>query len=639
MAFNTGIAQQQQRVRGCEVCRQATDYRRLLICEGCEGVYHTYCVGLDSVPRSRWYCPRCKRSSPIGSESAPSPPKNAQATGPSSAVSALALSGQDSHTTRIALSRLGQAYPVSIAGRAFYGFFVNGVECLRRVADNYLFMTRILAVAGFEKTLQKRLLASMPDSVKEIVHGHADLQGTWIEYRFGVRFCHDFGLGDSMRPLFEHNLDPVNRVQLPPTRLWDKFAHLEEAELSQFSRREHPSGRGNKTNMICRLIEEDMHRVSENLPAIQVTVPVSAPQYMVAPVFTSPLRDSELTAAPARDASPRNIQVAAPAASPSESFHTARGTQSPSASTAAGSRPLDIGDTPMTTLQYHLHTYQGLRARVSSARDLVFCMWSNAHHTLSASDELPDPAQDPFSIAAHELMCLAFSQNERLYRAFAAYITAGTASKAPSPESEDLATVVHILSLRDQHSSSRAHDSGTLQELLVTFDSVRHFGHAVETLLSDLGPLLEWQQQIPRVDGDVFRLRAHFTSMMREVVVVYRDTVPQAEPAPAAPQDETPELLFAGILWPAIEPAAAPQPAATTEPLFIPEPVPADINAADIVRPDGTRMSPPLAEQEEMQGRVVSWEEMFINYDAEMDNHELNRPTGSIFLNGFDNKN
>ncbi|EEC51708.1 predicted protein [Phaeodactylum tricornutum CCAP 1055/1] len=46
---------------GCRVCGMDDNYSRLLLCEGCNGEYHTYCLTppLEKVPVEDWYCDRC----------------------------------------------------------------------------------------------------------------------------------------------------------------------------------------------------------------------------------------------------------------------------------------------------------------------------------------------------------------------------------------------------------------------------------------------------------------------------------------------------------------------------------------------------------------------------------------------------
>lgn len=45
----------------CEVCHKECDLERMLICDGCELGYHTYCLNppLPNIPKTDWYCAKC----------------------------------------------------------------------------------------------------------------------------------------------------------------------------------------------------------------------------------------------------------------------------------------------------------------------------------------------------------------------------------------------------------------------------------------------------------------------------------------------------------------------------------------------------------------------------------------------------
>ncbi|KAI0166365.1 hypothetical protein GGR57DRAFT_23333 [Xylariaceae sp. FL1272] len=43
----------------CPICNLADHEEVLLLCDNCDTPYHTYCVGLDSVPRGHWFCLEC----------------------------------------------------------------------------------------------------------------------------------------------------------------------------------------------------------------------------------------------------------------------------------------------------------------------------------------------------------------------------------------------------------------------------------------------------------------------------------------------------------------------------------------------------------------------------------------------------
>ncbi|SPO01017.1 uncharacterized protein DNG_03765 [Cephalotrichum gorgonifer] len=43
----------------CPVCNSSEREDVLLLCDGCDAAYHTYCIGLDEVPAGDWYCMEC----------------------------------------------------------------------------------------------------------------------------------------------------------------------------------------------------------------------------------------------------------------------------------------------------------------------------------------------------------------------------------------------------------------------------------------------------------------------------------------------------------------------------------------------------------------------------------------------------
>eukprot|EP00747_Dinoflagellata_sp_TGD_P106251 gnl/TRDRNA2_/TRDRNA2_169809_c1_seq1.p1 gnl/TRDRNA2_/TRDRNA2_169809_c1~~gnl/TRDRNA2_/TRDRNA2_169809_c1_seq1.p1 ORF type:complete len:112 (-),score=10.82 gnl/TRDRNA2_/TRDRNA2_169809_c1_seq1:29-364(-) len=49
----------------CEICGSREDPGKSLLCDTCNKVYHTYCVGLISVPAGEWHCPRCISVRPV----------------------------------------------------------------------------------------------------------------------------------------------------------------------------------------------------------------------------------------------------------------------------------------------------------------------------------------------------------------------------------------------------------------------------------------------------------------------------------------------------------------------------------------------------------------------------------------------
>jgi hypothetical protein len=47
---------------GCLYCAEDNDHANILLCEGCNDEYHTYCLDppLRAVPSGDWYCSKCK---------------------------------------------------------------------------------------------------------------------------------------------------------------------------------------------------------------------------------------------------------------------------------------------------------------------------------------------------------------------------------------------------------------------------------------------------------------------------------------------------------------------------------------------------------------------------------------------------
>ncbi|KAI0902597.1 hypothetical protein F4806DRAFT_491068 [Annulohypoxylon nitens] len=49
----------EEEIRPCPICNRADHEDVLLLCDSCDAPYHTFCVGLDSVPRGHWFCLEC----------------------------------------------------------------------------------------------------------------------------------------------------------------------------------------------------------------------------------------------------------------------------------------------------------------------------------------------------------------------------------------------------------------------------------------------------------------------------------------------------------------------------------------------------------------------------------------------------
>jgi DNA invertase Pin-like site-specific DNA recombinase len=43
----------------CFLCNKGDNENILILCDGCEYAYHTYCINLNNVPAGDWYCPKC----------------------------------------------------------------------------------------------------------------------------------------------------------------------------------------------------------------------------------------------------------------------------------------------------------------------------------------------------------------------------------------------------------------------------------------------------------------------------------------------------------------------------------------------------------------------------------------------------
>jgi len=43
----------------CLLCNEATHEEVMLLCDGCDGPFHTFCCELEEVPSGTWYCPFC----------------------------------------------------------------------------------------------------------------------------------------------------------------------------------------------------------------------------------------------------------------------------------------------------------------------------------------------------------------------------------------------------------------------------------------------------------------------------------------------------------------------------------------------------------------------------------------------------
>lgn len=46
----------------CELCHQGNNENVLMLCDGCDKAFHTYCINLNRVPSGTWYCAQCTYS-------------------------------------------------------------------------------------------------------------------------------------------------------------------------------------------------------------------------------------------------------------------------------------------------------------------------------------------------------------------------------------------------------------------------------------------------------------------------------------------------------------------------------------------------------------------------------------------------
>ncbi|RYO79012.1 hypothetical protein DL766_004561 [Monosporascus sp. MC13-8B] len=54
--------EEEEEARPCPICSRSDHEEVLLLCDSCDATYHTYCVGLDSVPRGHWFCMECSET-------------------------------------------------------------------------------------------------------------------------------------------------------------------------------------------------------------------------------------------------------------------------------------------------------------------------------------------------------------------------------------------------------------------------------------------------------------------------------------------------------------------------------------------------------------------------------------------------
>ena len=90
-----------------------------------------------------------------------------------------------------------------------YEMEINGVAVMRRRHDSWLNATQILKVAGVDKgkrtkVLEKEILTGEHEKVQG---GYGKYQGTWIPYKRGREFCHQYHVEQVLLPLLEYDVD------------------------------------------------------------------------------------------------------------------------------------------------------------------------------------------------------------------------------------------------------------------------------------------------------------------------------------------------------------------------------------------------------------------------------------------------
>ena len=79
---------------------------------------------------------------------------------------------------------------------------------MRRRSDSWLNATQILKVAGVEKGKRTKVLEKeiLSGEFEKVQGGYGKYQGTWINYRRGVEFCHQYGVEELLRPLLQYDM-------------------------------------------------------------------------------------------------------------------------------------------------------------------------------------------------------------------------------------------------------------------------------------------------------------------------------------------------------------------------------------------------------------------------------------------------
>lgn len=166
---------------GCRVCGHDDSHDSMLLCDGCDGEYHTNCLGVPAVPAGNWFCPRCVRNRvpnnfgntdrPIGYS-----PDGKPAPGSSCAA-------------YLRVSTAGQNQPEF--GRA--GLQTQSNEILRFVMGNGVFLTTIVTEVGSARHPEYLSELSQLESLIKKVQKNTCI----LVYR-ADRFCRNLGYATDM---------------------------------------------------------------------------------------------------------------------------------------------------------------------------------------------------------------------------------------------------------------------------------------------------------------------------------------------------------------------------------------------------------------------------------------------------------
>jgi len=94
------------------------------------------------------------------------------------------------------------------SGVNVYEMMVGEIAVMRRRNDSWLNATQILKVAGVEKGKRTKVLEKeiLSGEYEKVQGGYGKYQGTWINYRRGLEFCHQYGVEELLRPLLQYDM-------------------------------------------------------------------------------------------------------------------------------------------------------------------------------------------------------------------------------------------------------------------------------------------------------------------------------------------------------------------------------------------------------------------------------------------------